>query len=207
MTTEGFVVRNLSPYRALVAAAAAIPAVAFAHTGHDAGHGLVQGFMHPLGGLDHVLAMIAVGVIAVQLGGRALWALPLSFVATMAIAGFAGMAGLMLPGLEAGIALSVIVLGAIISTRIRLSVIVAASMVAAFAIFHGYSHGLEMVNTRSGFAFGLGFVSATVLLHLTGIGLGLALGRIAVSSSRRIARAGGSALALTGVVLLAGSLS
>jgi urease accessory protein len=144
---KGFAVRNLSPYRTLVAAAAAIPAAAFAHAGHDAGHDPVQGFMHPLGGLDHVLAMIAVGVIAVQLGGRALWAVPLSFVATMAIAGFAGIAGLMLPGLEAGIALSVIVLGAVISLRVRMPVIVAVSMVAVFAIFHGYSHGL-----RSGWA-------------------------------------------------------
>jgi urease accessory protein len=196
-------VRNPSPYHALVAAAAAIPAVAFAHTGHDAGHDLVHGFMHPLGSLDHVLAMIAVGVIAAQLGGRALWALPLSFVATMAIAGFAGIAGLMLPGLEAGIALSVLVLGAVISLRVRMPVMVAALLVAAFAVLHGYSHGLEMYGANAGATFGLGFISATALLHLTGIGLGVAMMRIAGSRGQRIARAGGSALVLAGVALLA----
>ena len=104
-TTEGFAMSNLSLYRLLTATAAAVPAVAFAHTGLGDGHDLVDGFMHPLTGIDHVLAMVAVGVIAVQLGGRALWAVPLSFVATMAIAGFSGIAGVVLPGVEAWIAL------------------------------------------------------------------------------------------------------
>jgi urease accessory protein len=196
-------VRNLSPYRALVAAAAAVPAAAFAHIGLDEAHDLMHGFMHPLGGVDHVLAMLAVGVIAVQLGGRALWAVPLSFVATMAIAGLFGVSGLVLPGVEAGIALSVIVLGAVISLRVRPPVIVAASLVAVFAIFHGYSHGLEMHSTRAGAAFGLGFLSATILVHLTGIGLGLMMGRIAVSVGQRISQAGGGALVLAGAVLFA----
>jgi urease accessory protein len=163
----------------------------------------MHGFMHPLGGVDHVLAMLAVGVIAVQLGGRALWAVPLSFVATMAIAGLFGVSGLVLPGVEAGIALSVIVLGAVISLRVRPPVIVAASLVAVFAIFHGYSHGLEMHSTRAGAAFGLGFLSATILVHLTGIGLGLMMGRIAVSVGQRISQAGGGALVLAGAVLFA----
>ncbi len=199
--------RILDPYRALVAAAAAAPGAVFAHTGLGDAQDALHGFMHPIGGLDHVLAMVAVGVVAAQLGGRALWAVPLSFVATMAIAGFLGMAGLTLPGPEAGIALSVMVLGAVISLRVRLPVIAAAAMVAVFAMFHGYSHGLEMHETGSGVAFASGFVSATALLHLTGIGLGLALGRAEVSRGERIARAGGSALALAGVVLFAGSLS
>jgi len=144
------IVRNLSLYRLLVAAVATVPVVALAHTGLDDGHDLVDGFMHPLTGIDHVLAMVAVGVIAVQLGGRALWAVPLSFVATMAIAGFCGIVGPVVPSTEAGIALSVIVLGAVISLRVRLPVVVAASMVAVFAIFHGYSHALEMVRADSG---------------------------------------------------------
>ena len=195
--------RNFSLYRALVSVAAAAPALALAHAGHDGGHDLVHGFLHPLGGLDHVLAMVAVGVIAAQLGGRALWALPCSFVATMAIAGLFGMAGLVLPGVEAGIALSLIVLGAVISLRARLAVVVSAAMVAVFAIFHGYAHGLETVSADAGVAFGLGFVSATMLLHLAGIGIGLLISRFAASHGQRISQTGGSALMLAGAVLFA----
>lgn len=194
---------KLSPCRALAAAFAAAPTLAFAHAGHDGGNGLVHGFLHPLAGIDHVLAMVAVGVIAVQLGRRALWAVPLSFVATMALAGVFGMAGFVLPGIEAGIALSVIVLGAVISLRVRLPVIVAAAMVAVFAIFHGYAHGLEMVSADAGVAFGVGFISATALLHLAGIGLGLLMGRLAASADQRISQAGGGALVLAGAVLFA----
>ena len=195
--------RNLSLYRLLVAAVAAVPVVALAHTGLGDGHDLADGFMHPLIGIDHVLAMVAVGVIAVQLGGRALWAVPLSFVATMAIAASIGMAGLTLPGLEAAIALSVIVLGGVISLRIKLPVVLAAAMVAVFAMFHGYSHGLEMYRVYAGAGFGLGFVSATALLHLAGVGLGLLTGRIAASRARRLSRAAGGALVLAGAVLFA----
>jgi urease accessory protein len=200
-------VRNLALHRVFVAATAAGPAAALAHTGLGDSHDLVHGFMHPLTGIDHVLAMVAVGVIAAQLGGRALWAVPLSFVATMAIAAIIGMVGLALPGLEAGIALSVIVLGAVISLRVRMSVILAVAIVAVFAVFHGYSHGIEMGDARSGVAFGLGFVAATALLHLTGISLGVMVGRIGVSRSQRIAQVSGGVIALVGVGLLAGSFS
>ena len=191
----------------LVAAAAAVPTAVFAHPGVADVHDLVHGFMHPIGGIDHVLAMVAVGVIAAQLGGRALWAVPTSFVAAMAIAAAVGMLGLALPGLEAGIALSLIVLGAVISLRVKLPVVLAAATVAAFAVFHGYSHGLEMGDARSGVVFGVGFVSATALLHLMGIGLGLTVARIASPRSERLAQATGGALALAGAVLLAGGLA
>jgi urease accessory protein len=193
--------------RALVAAAAVAPTAAFAHAGVGASHDLALGFMHPIGGIDHVLAMVAVGVVAAQLGGRALWAVPLSFVATMTIAAVVGMVGLSLPGLEAATALSLVMLGAVISRRVKLPVVLAAAMVAAFALFHGYSHGLEMGDARSGVVFGVGFVSATALLHLTGIGLGLTVARMASRSGDRLAQAGGGALALAGVVLLAGGLA
>lgn len=196
--------RSFSPYRALVAAAAGAPTLAFAHPGMHEGHDLVHGFMHPLGGLDHVLAMVAVGVIAARIGGRALWALPASFVAAMAVAGICGMAGLGLPDPEAGIAWSVIVLGAVIARPVGWPTALLAGMVALFALFHGYSHGLAMADARSGAAFGLGFVSATVLLHLAGMGLGLALDHAGVSRGLRIARAGGCAVALAGVAILAG---
>lgn len=200
--------RILDPYRAVVAAvAAAAPIAAFAHAGHDGAHDAWQGFVHPIGGLDHVLAMVAVGVIAARLGGRALWALPASFVASSAIGAILGMAGLALPGSEATIALSVIVLGAVISLHPKLPTVLAALLVAGFAIFHGYSHGLVVGSNRSGVAFALGFMAATALLHLAGIGLGLGLGRIGSSGGERVARAGGGALALAGAVLFAGSLS
>ena len=204
---QGFTMRISDLNRALVVAAAAAPTAAFAHAGVGDGHDLALGFMHPLAGIDHVLAMIAIGVVAAQLGGRALWAVPLSFVATMTIAAVVGMVGLSLPGLEAATALSLVVLGLVILRRVKLPVVVATAMVAAFAVFHGYSHGLEMGDARSGAAFALGFVSATALLHLAGIGLGLLSARAASSRGMRFAQAGGSALAVAGVILFAGSLN
>jgi urease accessory protein len=204
---RGLTVRSLGLNRTLVAAAAAAPTAVFAHSGAADVHDLVHGFMHPVGGVDHVLAMVAVGVVAAQLGGRALWAVPMSFVAAMTIAAAIGMLGLALPGLEAGIALSLIVLGALISLRVKLPIALAAATVASFAVFHGYSHGLEMGDARSGVVFGVGFVSATALLHLLGIGVGLTVERAASREGERLAQAGGGALALAGVVLLAGGLA
>ena len=153
-----------------------VPTLAFAHAG-PAGHthDLVSGFAHPIGGLDHLLAMVAVGMLAAQLGGRALWLVPASFVAMMAAAGFAGMAGVHLPLAEAGIVLSIIVLGAVVALRLTMPVAAAMALVAFFAIFHGYAHGLETPETASGLLYGLGFLAATALLHGLGITIGLAL--------------------------------
>jgi urease accessory protein len=150
------------------------PTMAFAHPGHD-GAGLVDGFLHPLGGVDHIVAMVAVGLLAARLGGRALWLVPASFVAAMAAAGLAGMAGVGLPYVEAGITLSVVVLGAVVALRLTMPVAAAMALVAFFAVFHGYAHGIEMPETASGLAYGAGFVAATALLHGIGIGLGLTL--------------------------------
>ena len=197
--------RKPDSYRALVAAAAlTAPAVAIAHTGLGDTHGVLHGFMHPIGGLDHVLAMVAVGVIAAQIGGRALWAVPASFVVAMAIAGAYGMAGLALPDPAIGIALSVVVLGAVVALRVRLPIAIVAAMVAAFAIFHGYSHALEMDAARSGVAFGFGFVLATALLHLSGIALGQALTRL--DRGGLVARIGGAAVAVAGAAMFTSSL-
>jgi urease accessory protein len=160
--------------RIAAASLALVPTLAFAHPGHD-GTDLVHGLMHPLGGIDHIVAMVAVGLLAARLGGRALWLVPASFVAAMAVAGLAGMAGMALPYAETGIALSVIVLGAIVVLRLTMPVAVAMGLVAFFAIFHGYAHGIEMPETASGLAYGAGFVAATALLHGLGIALGLAL--------------------------------
>ena len=199
--------RNRALLRALLGVLVAIPTTVLAHPGFDHAHDLLHGLAHPFTGLDHVLAMVAVGFVAARLGGRALWAVPVSFVATMAVAGAIGMRGIVLPGLETGIALSVVVLGTLVALRVRLPVSVAAATVAVFAVFHGYSHGLELGGARSGIAFGLGFTAATAMLHLTGIGVGVMTERIGVSFSQRFARAGGSVMVLAGVVLLAGRLS
>jgi len=191
--------------RALLATALVLaPTLAFAHPGlpgHT--HDLASGFAHPLGGLDHVLAMVAVGLLAAQLGGRALWLVPASFVVMMAAAGLAGMSGLALPLTEAGIALSIIVLGAAIALRLALPVAAAMALVGFFAIFHGYAHGLETPETASGLLYGLGFVAATALLHGLGIGIGLALGRLEGAFGRNLLRVAGSAAAVIGVVMLA----
>lgn len=181
------------------------PAVVFAHTGMGDAHDLLHGFMHPIGGLDHILAMVAVGVFAAQLGGRALWVVPASFVATMAVAGACGMAGFALPYTEIGIALSLVVLGAIVAFSVKLPMAIAAALVASFAVFHGYAHGAEMPGTLSGIAFGFGFILATASLHGVGIGLGLGAKRIRMASGRRITQAGGGAIALVGLAALASS--
>jgi urease accessory protein len=172
--------------RIAAASLAFAPAVAFAHPGHD-GASLVSGFLHPLGGVDHIIAMVAVGLLAARLGGRALWLVPASFVATMAAAGVAGMAGMGLPYVETGIALSVVVLGVVAVFGLAMPVAVAMGLVAFFAVFHGYAHGIEMPETVSGLAYGAGFVVATALLHGFGIGLGLALGQYGRSAARRAA--------------------
>jgi urease accessory protein len=162
--------------------------------------------LHPLTGLDHILAMVAVGLFAAQLGGRALWAVPASFVTVMAAAGFAGMNGITLPLTETGIALSVIALGGVIALRVAMPLAAAMAMVGFFAIFHGYAHGIETPDNASGFLYGAGFVAATALLHGVGIGIGLALGRIEGAAGRNLVRIAGSVAAVIGVALLAGAV-
>jgi urease accessory protein len=150
------------------------PTSALAHPGH-AGASLISGFTHPLGGFDHIIAMVAVGVLAARLGGRSLWLVPASFIAAMAVAGLAGRAGMGLPYVEIGITVSVAVLGVVALFGVAMPVAVAMGLVAFFAIFHGYAHGVEMPETMSGLAYGAGFVTATAILHGIGIGLALAI--------------------------------
>ena len=119
------------------------PAAALAHPGHDGAGGLVHGFVHPVTGIDHVLAMIAVGVLAAQYGGRALWLVPMSFLVAMAIAGVIGMAGIVIPVAEVGIGVSVVVLGLAIAFQLRPPTFVAMAIVRFFALFHGYAHGAD----------------------------------------------------------------
>lgn len=184
------------------AAITVAPVAAWAHTGIGPTQGIMSGFSHPFSGLDHVLTMTAVGVFAAQLGGRALWLLPLTFVSVMALAGLAGMAGVALPFVEIGIAISVIVLGLAIALELSVPTSVATALVGLFAIFHGHAHGTEMPESLSGLAYGLGFVCATAVLHAAGIGLGVAVDKTGRAYSRRLVQAGGAAMAVVGFALL-----
>jgi urease accessory protein len=179
---------------------AALPTLAPAHPGFGEIHDLAHGFAHPFTGLDHVVAMLAVGVFAAQLGGRALWLVPATFVAVMAAAGVAGMLGITIPYVEPGIALSVLALGAAIAFAIRVPVAVAMALVGFFAIFHGHAHGTEMPAAASGALFGLGFVLATAALHAIGIGFGILIGRAA--GGPQLAQLAGGAAVVVGAALL-----
>ena len=155
----------------LALAVMAFSGMAQAHPGH--GGGDLAGFVHPFTGLDHLLAMLAVGVWAAQLGGRARWLVPTSFIACMAVAASVGMSGIALPMVESGIATSVLLLGLLIAFSIKLPVALGASIVGLFAVFHGYAHGAEMPQLSTPWIYGIGFVLSTAALH----GLGLLLGQ------------------------------
>jgi len=168
-----------------------------AHTGHVDG-GLLSGFMHPLAGWDHLLAMIAVGLWAARLGGRALWSVPASFVAVMVLTALATQYGLVLPAVESGIAASVLVLGLLLTLAVRLPVVPGMVLVAIFALFHGYAHGAEWPLAVAPQAYVAGFVLATLMLHLVGI----VLGRIAPAWSPLLSRVAGALITAAGGWLL-----
>lgn len=153
------------------------PSLAYAHAGVGETSGLWNGLSHPLIGLDHICAMFAVGLWAAQRGGRAIWMAPLAFVSVMTIGGILGMLAIAIPFVEPGIAASVLILGVLIAAAVRLPLVVSLLIVGLFALFHGHAHGAEMPDRASGLAYGLGFVSASVCLHLCGVGAGLAAQR------------------------------
>ena len=187
--------------RLLLAAAAfaASTVPAFAHL-DPAEHGsLLAGFTHPLSGLDHVLVMIAVGLWAAQIGGRALWVVPLAFVGTMAFGFGLAMAGVHLPFVEPAILASVVALGLMVAMAVRMETGACAAVVGIFALFHGYAHGGEL-GAAGALPFSAGFVVATALLHIAGIGLGLGIGRL--SSGRIISRMIGGLTAFAGLALI-----
>lgn len=184
----------------VVAALLAVAAApAGAHEEAGAASGLVSGLLHPLFGLDHVVAMVAVGLWGAFLGVPAIWLLPIVFPAVMAAGGALGVIGVPLAHVETGIALSAIFLGLMVALAAKPPLWLAAVLVGLFALFHGHAHGTELPEAADPLAYALGFVVATGLLHLTGIGLGLLskwqAGRAAV-------RAGGAAIAGAGVYFL-----
>ena len=188
---------------ATIAMALATPAAA--HVGAGDAHGFMHGLAHPVGGLDHVLAMVAVGLLAASLGGRAIWAVPAAFLAMMAVGGLLGMMNVALPYVELGIAASVVVLGVAVALRLPMSTVAAAALVGFFAIFHGYAHGAETPADASAAGYAVGFMLATAFLHAIGIGLGLGIARIGRAGAN-VAQLGGAAVSLAGVALIGGWL-
>jgi urease accessory protein len=173
--------------------------VAHAHAQEGQGTGFVSGLAHPVSGLDHVVAMIAVGLWGAQLGAPAVWLLPVTFPMVMALGGMLGLMGLPLPGVEIGIAASAVLLGAAVLLELRPPLVVAAALVGCFAIFHGHAHGTELPAGTDALLYSIGFVVATGCLHATGIGMGLLhrwpVGRVAL-------RFAGAAVALAGMAFL-----
>ncbi|HEY8900985.1 MAG TPA: HupE/UreJ family protein [Chthoniobacterales bacterium] len=181
---------------ATFAALLALPTVAHAHPGHGLAQGFAPGFSHPLIGLDHQLAMVAIGLWAAQAGGRAMWAVPATFVGVMALGGALGMMQVPVPFIEPGIAASVLILGLLIAFAVRMPLAAAVPLVGLFAIFHGHAHGAEMPENASGAAYAVGFMLATAALHGVGIGLGMAIQRFTAAPVIRFA---GAAIAVAGV--------
>jgi urease accessory protein len=180
----------------------ALSDAALAHTQTGVAGGLVSGFLHPITGLDHLIAMVAVGLWGAQLGAPALWVLPIAFPMVMAFGGVLGVLGVPLPAPEVVIALSAVALGAAVAAQLRASLAVAAALVAVFAIFHGHAHGVELPTAANPLAYGVGFVVATGMLHLCGIAIGT-LSRWRVGQ-RLIRVLGGAIAALGGYFLLLG---
>ncbi len=182
----------------------AVPGGVLAHTEAGAATGFLTGLMHPLSGLDHVLAMIAVGLWGAQLGMPAIWILPVTFPIVMAFGGLLGLLGVPVPAVEIGIAASAILLGAAVATERRPPLFIAALLVGAFAVFHGDAHGTELEPGESGLLYSLGFVVATGCLHAVGIAIGTVhrwpAGRVALKSA-------GAGIAAAGIVFLMRAVS
>lgn len=185
----------------VVTLGATLPALA--HVEQGQAQGFVTGLRHPISGLDHVLAMIAVGLWGAQLGRPAVYLLPVTFPMVMAVGGFLGLIGVPLPGVEVGIALSMLALGTLVATEARPPVAVAAAVVGLFGIFHGHAHGTELPPGQSGLTYSIGFVAATGTLHAVGIAIGLVH---RWPAGRQALRVAGAAIAVAGLYFLVGAL-
>ena len=196
--------KNSRKFAALAVLCATVsPAAAHVGVG-DVSH-FSSGFFHPVTGIDHVLAMVAVGFYAAQLGGRNLVFIPIAFVATMILAGFLGSSGVPLPHVEQAIGISVVVMGLTIAFGVKLSTAGAIALVGLFALFHGHAHGDEGAGLGVSFLpYAAGFVTATAMLHCVGIGVGFGLRRIGARTALTIERLVGATGALAGIALLTG---
>ncbi len=185
--------------QALAVVAAFWAQAALAHVEQGEARGLLSGLLHPVSGLDHVLAMVAVGLWGAQLGAPAIWVLPVAFPLVMAMGGMLGFLGVPVPGVEYGIAASAIVLGTAIACEIRPPLVIAALVVACFAVFHGHAHGTELPPGQSALLFSMGFVVATGCLHAVGIGIGTVHRR---PWGRRFLRVAGTVVAAGGAFFM-----
>ena len=188
----------------MVATTFLFPQSAWPHVGSSEASGFLNGLQHPISGLDHVIAMLAVGLWGAQLGKPAVWILPVVFPVMMAMGGNFGLLGIPLPGVEVGIAVSAVVLGLMVLAEAKLKIQVAIMVVAFFAIFHGHAHGTELPAGQSGMLYSIGFVVATGCLHAMGIAIGLIhrwkVGRLAL-------RGAGSIVCAAGIYFLVGALT
>jgi urease accessory protein len=182
---------------------AALPQAAFAHAGHEGGI-FIDGIIHPMTGLDHLAAMIAVGLWATTLGKRALWMVPLSFVSMMVLGAGLSFAGIKVPFAEQGIVASILVLGLLIAFQAKLPAKVGMALVGAFAIFHGAAHGNELTVGASPALYTLGFVLSTAALHAVGLGLG---GLMASLKQRPVVRVTGALMVLFAGILALGMIT
>lgn len=178
---------------AMLLAAPAVLAHGEGANAHSAG--FIAGLTHPFSGLDHLLAMVAVGLWAAQKDGRALWLLPVTFVSLMALGGLMAVSGASLPGMEMGIALSVLALGLLIALQSRWSLQVACATVGLFALFHGAAHGIEMPLAASPWIYGLGMIAATAMLHVAGVFAGMRL-------KQAVLRVAGALISIAGMGML-----
>jgi urease accessory protein len=197
MRRDGAALGSPEALLALTVLLAAAPALAHVQEGQAAG--FFTGLKHPVSGLDHVLAMVAVGLWGAQLGAPAILLLPVTFPVVMAFGGFLGLLGVPLPGVEIGIAASALLLGSMVAKEAHPPLWLAAALVAFFAVFHGHAHGTELPAGQSGLMYSVGFVIATGCLHATGIAIGLihrwGWGRMAL-------RVAGAGVAVAGVFFL-----
>ncbi len=199
MSLRRTISRSLSLAAVVAFILGALHGAALAHIGNHSG-GLVGGIAHPFSGLDHMLAMVAVGLWAAQFGRPTCWLLVATFPLMMAVGAVLGANGLALPWLETAIAGSVLLLGALIAFALRPSLLASAVLIALFALFHGYGHGLELPAQDSVMAYGAGFIVSTLALHVIGFAMGAVADRAPV---RYATRSVGTAIAVLGVLLLA----
>ena len=184
---------------------AAIPGVVYAHDGTNLGlGGFLSGIVHPVLGYDHLLAMLSVGIISAQIGGRAIWTVPATFVSVMAVGGVLGLINIGLNVTELGIAVSLVILGLVIAAERKIPTLIVMIGVGFFAIFHGYAHGTEMPDTAEPFLYALGFLVGTALIHIAGVVIGdisrhYERGKVAL-------RVGGALIALVGLLFIFGVL-
>lgn len=192
--------KTLSRLRIVTLSAPAVltPSLAFAHSGGFHVHGFLAGVEHPVLGLDHLLAMVAVGIIAARAGGRGILIVPLSFVSAMVAGALLGMAGVGLPSLETGIALSLVVFGAMVGLIRPMPLAAAAALTALFGVFHGNAHGLEIPESAGGIAYAAGFVVGTSMLHAIG-----AMSGIKLAGWPTALRAAGIGTSLVGIAMAA----